>query len=215
MEPVEIGLGVPKEGLWLREDVDMKCNVMLSGFVKKTLKKAHGTMVHRLIEKAHITEEELHSTRLEEHDSHLLYYSDPKTSASASPLPSPDPTQARQRRNPFPNPVQGQQNLAHRGWNPKAPYPYGAPMQDTQQAIVDPRFSQHSTDAKYYYPSPEKSGDPLPPKKTGDSQPPIQAHGPDPRNTHQVYAPVELPSSMASSERRMAELDSTTTHLLR
>ena len=27
-EPVEMGLGVPKDGLWLREDVDMKCNIM-------------------------------------------------------------------------------------------------------------------------------------------------------------------------------------------
>ena len=52
--PVELGLGIPRTGLYLREDVDMKCNVVLSSFVKKTLKKAHGVLVDRLVEKAKI-----------------------------------------------------------------------------------------------------------------------------------------------------------------
>jgi hypothetical protein len=55
-EVVELGLGVPKAGLWLREDVDMRCNIMMTGFVKKTLKKAHATLVGRLVEKSHILE---------------------------------------------------------------------------------------------------------------------------------------------------------------
>lgn len=55
-EAVELGLGVPKAGLWLREDVDMRCNMLVTGFVKKTLKKAHATLVGRLVEKSHILE---------------------------------------------------------------------------------------------------------------------------------------------------------------
>lgn len=55
-EAVELGLGVPKAGLWLREDVDMRCNMLMTGFVKKTLKKAHATLVGRLVEKSHILE---------------------------------------------------------------------------------------------------------------------------------------------------------------
>jgi len=54
--PVELGVGMPKDGLWLREDVDMKCNIMMTNFVKKTLKKAHATLVDRLVEKAKIRE---------------------------------------------------------------------------------------------------------------------------------------------------------------
>merc|ERR1712093_681943 len=42
--PVELGLGAPLHGLWLREDVDMRCNIMMGGFVKKTLKKAHSSL---------------------------------------------------------------------------------------------------------------------------------------------------------------------------
>ncbi|KAK1988501.1 hypothetical protein LZ30DRAFT_698643 [Colletotrichum cereale] len=48
VEPVELGLGAPQTGLYIREDVDMRCNVFTSSFVKKTLKKSHGLLVDRL-----------------------------------------------------------------------------------------------------------------------------------------------------------------------
>ena len=63
-EAVEIGLGVPKEGLWLREDVDMRCNMLMTSFVKKTLKKAHASLVDRLVEKAHLVEAKVYNERL-------------------------------------------------------------------------------------------------------------------------------------------------------
>ena len=48
----ELGLkGVPKEGLYLREDCDMICSVFMIGYVKKTLKKAHSVLVERLLSK--------------------------------------------------------------------------------------------------------------------------------------------------------------------
>lgn len=52
--PVELGLGVPISGLYLREDVDMRCNIMMTSFVKKTLKRAHSHLVDRLLVKAQI-----------------------------------------------------------------------------------------------------------------------------------------------------------------
>jgi hypothetical protein len=63
-EAVELGHGIPKEGLWLREDVDMKCNMLLTSFVKKNLKKAHATLVARLVEKAHLNENDKHNATL-------------------------------------------------------------------------------------------------------------------------------------------------------
>lgn len=63
-ESVEMGLGVPREGLWLREDVDMRCNILMAAFVRKTLKKAHRTLVARLMEKAHLNEAERHNAML-------------------------------------------------------------------------------------------------------------------------------------------------------
>ena len=51
-EMVEIGLGAPATGLYLREDVDLRCNVLMASFVKKTLKKSHATLVEKLAAKA-------------------------------------------------------------------------------------------------------------------------------------------------------------------
>lgn len=48
-EPVEPGLKVPSSGLYLREDVDLRCNLLMAGFVKKTLKKAHAGLAERLV----------------------------------------------------------------------------------------------------------------------------------------------------------------------
>ncbi|KAK4251534.1 hypothetical protein C7999DRAFT_10723 [Corynascus novoguineensis] len=53
-QPIELGLQLPPVGLYLREDVDMRCNVVMTGFVKKTLKKSHAALVERLKIKAEI-----------------------------------------------------------------------------------------------------------------------------------------------------------------
>ncbi|KAI1070094.1 hypothetical protein LB507_008171 [Fusarium sp. FIESC RH6] len=50
-QPVELGLGAPATGLYLREDVDMRCNMLMVSFVKKTIKKSHGTLVEKLSER--------------------------------------------------------------------------------------------------------------------------------------------------------------------
>ncbi|KAM0284719.1 hypothetical protein ACHAQH_001874 [Verticillium albo-atrum] len=51
-EKRELGLDAPSQGLYLREDVDMRCNMLMTGFVKKTLKRSHGQLVNKLAEKA-------------------------------------------------------------------------------------------------------------------------------------------------------------------
>lgn len=83
-QAVEIGLGVPKTGLWLREDVEMKVNVVMGGFVKKTTKKAHATLVQRLVEKAHIIEAETHNTGLAEQRFRDSYPPDYRSSVTSA-----------------------------------------------------------------------------------------------------------------------------------
>lgn len=57
-EPIELGLtDAPREGLYLREDVDMRCQIWATGFVKKTLKRAHSMLVDRLVMKADMMKE--------------------------------------------------------------------------------------------------------------------------------------------------------------
>jgi hypothetical protein len=62
--PMELGLGAPLHGLYIREDVDMKCNIMMTSFVKKTLKKAHSALVGRLLVKAQTLEASLGIQRI-------------------------------------------------------------------------------------------------------------------------------------------------------
>ncbi|PBP26042.1 hypothetical protein BUE80_DR003057 [Diplocarpon rosae] len=62
--PVELGLGAPLHGLWLRED--MRCNILMGGFVKKTLKKAHSHLVGRLLVKSQIQEASLQNQALDD-----------------------------------------------------------------------------------------------------------------------------------------------------
>lgn len=47
-ETLELGMDAPREGLYVREDVDMRCNIFLTGFVKKNLTKAHKSVVDKL-----------------------------------------------------------------------------------------------------------------------------------------------------------------------
>jgi hypothetical protein len=53
-ETRELGLGAPPEGLYLREDIEIKCNVTMVGFVKKENKAASKILVERLIRKAEL-----------------------------------------------------------------------------------------------------------------------------------------------------------------
>ncbi|TKA59774.1 hypothetical protein B0A55_12222 [Friedmanniomyces simplex] len=50
-EAPELGIAKPSSGLYLREDVEVRCNMFLSNFVKKNLKKSHGTLVEKLLSK--------------------------------------------------------------------------------------------------------------------------------------------------------------------
>jgi len=50
-EPRELGLDVPRRGLYLREDGEIKCNILMSSFVRKNLDNAHKILVQRILSK--------------------------------------------------------------------------------------------------------------------------------------------------------------------
>ncbi|KAI4594605.1 hypothetical protein KJ359_007693 [Pestalotiopsis sp. 9143b] len=55
----EIGLsalGAPKDGLYLREDIEIRCNFTMVGFVKAQSKAASKEMVNRIVKKAELLE---------------------------------------------------------------------------------------------------------------------------------------------------------------
>ncbi|EXJ72413.1 uncharacterized protein A1O5_04917 [Cladophialophora psammophila CBS 110553] len=53
-ESRELGSGAPAEGLYLREDIEIRCNPAMVSFVKKEMKAASKTMVDRLVKKAEL-----------------------------------------------------------------------------------------------------------------------------------------------------------------
>lgn len=52
MAPAELGIGAPLSGLYLRQDIDMKCNIMVTSFVKKSLKAAPARLLQLLVTKS-------------------------------------------------------------------------------------------------------------------------------------------------------------------
>lgn len=56
-EARELGVDTPRDGLYLREEVDMRCNIVMTSFVKKNLKNAHKVLVDRLLKKVEFVEE--------------------------------------------------------------------------------------------------------------------------------------------------------------
>ncbi|KIX00468.1 uncharacterized protein Z518_10608 [Rhinocladiella mackenziei CBS 650.93] len=53
----ELGVDAPRQGLYLREDGDMRCNILLTSFVRKNLDNAHKVLVERILKKAERVEE--------------------------------------------------------------------------------------------------------------------------------------------------------------
>jgi len=65
-EIMELGMhmhGIPREGLYLREDVDMRCNFALTRFVLKKLRKAHEVLVERLRVRCEILDDKIYRKR--------------------------------------------------------------------------------------------------------------------------------------------------------
>lgn len=60
-EPRELGLNVPRQGLYLREDGEIKCNMLMTSFVRKNLDHAHQVLVERLLAKAERIQTHLNS----------------------------------------------------------------------------------------------------------------------------------------------------------
>ena len=65
-ETKELGSGAPPEGLYMREDIEIKCNPAMISFVKKELKAASKVMVDRLVKKAELIDSGMLSAMMED-----------------------------------------------------------------------------------------------------------------------------------------------------
>lgn len=51
-EPPELGVKAPRDGLYIKEELDLRCNMLMTGFVKSNLKKSHAVVVEKIITRA-------------------------------------------------------------------------------------------------------------------------------------------------------------------
>jgi hypothetical protein len=140
VQPVEIGIGVPISGLYLREDVEMKCNFLMTKFVKKTLKQSLATLVARLVVKSQLQEAAAANKRLT-YDPNSQYASplSPPLSPPMSPpahsgsirmgFPAQNQWQQVTASSPCQSPGLAKQQMAH--------YPPQHPPQYLQQPLVN------------------------------------------------------------------------------
>lgn len=191
-QPAELGLGIPREGLYIREDVKMKCNIMMLSFVKKTFKESHSKLVDRLVEKAHIIEAKIANERL-----NGLKTVDPGERMGhgdifIAPPPDYQPPQAQHMsmysngsgsgHSPLPSPNLSQASTL----NSQSPYLASPPFQSADhRASYQPDYKDNRASYQPEYLS-DKRYDPR------------QQHPNDNRNSTQYHAyqpaPAELPS---------------------
>jgi hypothetical protein len=83
--PAEIGIGAPVTGLYLREDIEIKCNFLVTRFVKKQLQDALATLVARLVVKTQLQEASHRNQMLQQQG----YENSPQSPYFAPPLSPP------------------------------------------------------------------------------------------------------------------------------
>ena len=86
VQPVELGIGAPISGLYIREDVEIKCNFLIIRLVRKTLKQSLAALVARLLVKSQLLEASA-KNRLLTYDPNSLQQFSPPNSPSVWPPP--------------------------------------------------------------------------------------------------------------------------------
>jgi hypothetical protein len=90
-QPAEIGIGAPISGLYIREDVEIKCNFLVTRFVRKTLTDGLATLVARLVVKSQL-QEAVQTNRRLTYDAMNMGQFVPPPSPGSSPPGSPPPS---------------------------------------------------------------------------------------------------------------------------
>lgn len=90
-ETRELGIGAPPEGLYLREDIEIKCNVTMVNFVKKELKAASKVLVERMLKKAELLDSGALGAMMENGKLKTVNPADRSKHAAALPSPKQQP----------------------------------------------------------------------------------------------------------------------------
>ncbi|KAF4627972.1 hypothetical protein G7Y89_g10180 [Cudoniella acicularis] len=132
VQPVELGIGAPISGLYLREDVEMKCNFLVTRFVRKTLKECLSTLVARMLVKTQLQE-------AAEKNKRLTYSTNQSFSPPNSPPLSPPPLMHMQLGN---GPMSPPMSPPYSGTFPPQAYQHQQHRDSYQQYQQDQHYQQ-------------------------------------------------------------------------
>ena len=163
-EARELGIDVPSQGLYLREDGDMRCSRFLTSFVRKNLDHAHKVLVERILKKGQLIErhrETMSHQSYQTSNSHQSYQSTNSTSnpnsvpSNASFQSGSHMAQSRILKSPALHPPQSPNHLQANAPN-LMDHPafrnqtqHGRSFSAQTNSTFDPRFSQSNA-----YPAP-------------------------------------------------------------
>jgi hypothetical protein len=144
-EQAEIGLKVPKDGLYLREDIEIRCNFAMMSFVKAQLKVASKEMVDRIIKKAELLDAGVLTAMIEGGKLKTQNPNDRSYTGGLSGTPPPGSPSSLHRQSyqqPHPGHQSFQSQQGHMSQPPMSPgTPYQIPRPMSYQ--VPPSSLQH------------------------------------------------------------------------
>ncbi|KAI1171170.1 hypothetical protein F4777DRAFT_69222 [Nemania sp. FL0916] len=214
-EPPEIGLaelGVPKDGLYLREDIEIRCNIAMVGTVKAQMKASSKEMVDRIIKKAELLDSGILKAMIEDgrmktykaqNVSYIGGLEDQVRSPQLSPPLSFGQPSPKSPTIPYlvprPASLQYQQHPSRPGTsNSSAPYPAHWQQQQQQLQQQQPQHAElpHNTvlggtqgfpmelPGDFYHPQPSPQPSPTTTNhaSVGSSPNPSVSYSPDPNN---------------------------------
>ncbi|OCL05264.1 hypothetical protein AOQ84DRAFT_345049 [Glonium stellatum] len=155
-ETRELGLGAPAEGLYLREDIEIKCNFTMISFVKKELKASSKVLVDRLIKKAELLDSGALQAMME---NGKLKTVNPADRSSTMPMQPPSP---RPPASPLPSPLNSPKMQYQL---PRSPtLSYGRPAEQHLQQPPNSPYGQQTSQGfamelpgDYYHPGQEST----------------------------------------------------------
>jgi len=139
-ERAELGVGVPTEGLYLREDIEIRANITLVSYVKAQLKASSKILVDRLIKKAELLDSGALLAMMEDGKLKTI---NPANLPQTTTQPPSSPGMAYQSLNPNMQPPSSP-GMPYKSLSPnmQPAYPY-APS-PSAQAYNQNRYSQQS-----------------------------------------------------------------------
>jgi hypothetical protein len=192
----ELGIGAPPEGLYLREDIEIRCNMTMVGFVKKETQAASKVLVERLIKKAELLDAGVLQGMMENGKLKTVNPADRRNLEHRASLSSGQPSPSQ------PSPSQPYKMPMSPGHSPK--YPQSQPAQHQGYAPPQQLLGQNNVvmelPGDFYHSQPSPGLLHPADRRASTTSSSTASHSPQPPDAHWSHPPQDTRWSQASSQ---------------